>query len=56
MQDLHAKQAIAIHWGTFELSDESLDAPPVALAAAVKAAGIALDQFSVLKHGETRRF
>jgi N-acyl-phosphatidylethanolamine-hydrolysing phospholipase D len=56
MQDLHAKQAIAIHWGTFELSDESLDAPPVALAAAVKAAGIAPDQFSVLKHGETRRF
>jgi N-acyl-phosphatidylethanolamine-hydrolysing phospholipase D len=56
MQDVHAKQAIAIHWGTFELTDESLDAPPAALAAAVKEAGIAPGRFAVLKHGETRRF
>jgi N-acyl-phosphatidylethanolamine-hydrolysing phospholipase D len=56
MQDVHAKQAIAIHWGTFELSDEPLDAPPMALAAAVKEAGVAPEKFTVLKHGETRRF
>lgn len=56
MQDVRAKRAIAIHGGTFELSDEPLDAPPVALAAAVKEAGIAPDRFTVLKHGETRRF
>jgi L-ascorbate metabolism protein UlaG (beta-lactamase superfamily) len=56
MQDVRAKQAIAIHWGTFELSDESLDAPPAALAAAVKAAGLAADRFTVLKHGEMQRF
>ena len=30
---------VAMHWGTFELTDEPLDEPPRALARAVAAAG-----------------
>lgn len=33
--DLGAKKSLAIHWGTFSLTDESLDRPPVALAEAL---------------------
>ena len=55
-QDLHARQSIAIHWGTFELTDEPLDVPPKALAQALSAAGVAADRFTVLSHGETVKF
>jgi N-acyl-phosphatidylethanolamine-hydrolysing phospholipase D len=54
--DLQAKQSIGMHWGTFELSDESLDRPPIDLAAARHARGLADSAFSVLAIGETRRF
>lgn len=54
-QDLKARRSIAVHWGTFVLSDEPLDEPPKKLRAALKVAGIAEDQFLVLKHGETLR-
>ena len=55
-QDLHARQSIAIHWGTFELTDEPLDEPPKALANARQAAGIAAQDFAVLRLGETQKF
>lgn len=55
-RDLHARQSIAIHWGTFELTDEPLDAPPIALAAERQKAGMAPAEFTVLRHGELRRF
>lgn len=55
-QDLHARKSIAIHWGTFELTDEPLDAPPKALATALQNAGVAPDQFAVLHHGATVKF
>ena len=55
-QDLHARQSIGIHWGTFELTDEALDEPPKALARARQAAGIAAQDFTVLQLGETQKF
>jgi len=53
--DLAAKRSVGVHWGTFELTDESLDEPPAMLAQARQARGLAEDQFSVMAVGETRR-
>jgi len=55
-RDLGAEHSIGIHWGTFELTDESLDEPPRALARAARAAGLADDAFTVIAIGATRRF
>ena len=54
-QDLGAKRSIGMHWGTFTLSDESLDEPPRALAAARAQAGLREEQFGVLAIGQTLR-
>jgi N-acyl-phosphatidylethanolamine-hydrolysing phospholipase D len=54
-KDLGARRSIAIHWGTFALTDEPLDQPPRDLAQARRAAGLADDDFTLLRIGETRR-
>lgn len=54
-RDLGAVQSIAMHWGTFVLTDEPLDEPPHKLAAALRAAEIPHERFRLMKHGETRR-
>jgi N-acyl-phosphatidylethanolamine-hydrolysing phospholipase D len=53
--DLGAKQSLGVHWGTFELTDESLDEPPRALAEARRAQALADDAFFVLAVGQTRK-
>ena len=53
--DVHAKRSVGIHWGTFELTDESLDEPPQQLAEARRARGLADDAFTVMAIGETRK-
>lgn len=53
--DLGAKRSVGVHWGTFDLTDESLDAPPLALAEARVARGLADEQFFVMAVGETRK-
>ncbi len=54
-RDLGARRSLGMHWGTFQLTDESLDAPPAALAAARKEQGVSDDSFFVLAIGQTRR-
>jgi L-ascorbate metabolism protein UlaG (beta-lactamase superfamily) len=47
-----ARQAIAHHWGTFPLSNEAIDAPPKALAEALKRAEIEQERFRIMRPGE----
>jgi N-acyl-phosphatidylethanolamine-hydrolysing phospholipase D len=47
-QAIGADRALGMHWGTFELPDESLDQPPKDLAQALVTAGIASNLFRVL--------
>ena len=50
--DLKAEKAIGMHWGTFILTDEEMDEPPLRLAEALKEKGIEMSDFSVMQHGE----
>ncbi|HEX5355104.1 MAG TPA: MBL fold metallo-hydrolase, partial [Aquabacterium sp.] len=52
-KDLGCKRALAVHWGTFQLTDEALDEPPKALALAKKARGLQDDEFLATPIGET---
>jgi N-acyl-phosphatidylethanolamine-hydrolysing phospholipase D len=45
---------VPMHWGTFKLTDEPMDEPPRRARAAWDAAGLAADDFWLLRHGETR--
>ena len=54
-QDLGCKRAMAVHWGTFQLTDEALDEPPRALHQALKAQNINGQDFQVLAIGQTWR-
>ncbi|MEA2740527.1 MAG: hypothetical protein QOH05_3834 [Acetobacteraceae bacterium] len=49
---LGARRSVGMHYGTFQLTDEAIDAPLHALAAAREAAGV--DAFDTLGFGETR--
>ena len=53
-KDLRARRSIGVHWGTFELTDESLDQPPQDLAAAARTQGLKGGEFTVMAIGETR--
>ena len=52
-QALGARKMIPIHWGTFKLTDEAMDEPPVRARAAWNAAGLPVDGYRQLAHGET---
>lgn len=54
-RELESRFSIAIQWGTFVLSDEPLDEPPVRLAEALADAGVDPGRFVALRHGETIR-
>jgi hypothetical protein len=47
-----AEIALAHHYGTFQLTDEPIDAPLVALADALKVAGILPERFRALRPGQ----
>jgi L-ascorbate metabolism protein UlaG (beta-lactamase superfamily) len=50
--DCGAELALAHHYGTFQLTDEAIDAPPLELAAALQSAAIPGERFRVLRPGE----
>jgi L-ascorbate metabolism protein UlaG (beta-lactamase superfamily) len=51
--DLHARVSIGMHFGTFHLTDEAIDAPLRALEQSRQAHGVAADAFRVPGCGET---
>lgn len=51
--DVRSKKSVAIHWGTFILTDEPLDEPPRRLEEAKKEKGLSDEEFVALGHGET---
>jgi L-ascorbate metabolism protein UlaG (beta-lactamase superfamily) len=50
--DCGAELALAHHYGTFQLTDEPIDAPLVALAEALERAGILPERFRALRPGQ----
>jgi len=50
--DCGAELALAHHFGTFQLTDEAIDAPVIALADALKLAAIPVERFRTLRPGE----
>jgi len=50
--DSGAELALAHHHGTFPLADEAIEAPPLALAEALTARGIASERFRTLRPGQ----
>jgi L-ascorbate metabolism protein UlaG (beta-lactamase superfamily) len=54
--DLRARRSLGMHFGTFQLTDEAIDAPVLALQDARAQAGVAAQDFGVLGFGETRDY
>jgi len=52
-RDIGSRLSVAMHWGTFQLTDEARDEPATQLATARAAAGIDSDRFKVLAPGES---
>ncbi|HWC74374.1 MAG TPA: MBL fold metallo-hydrolase [Gemmatimonadales bacterium] len=50
---LNARIMVPIHWGTFKLTDEAMDEPPVRARAAWRANGLPAESYRQLAHGET---
>ncbi len=53
-RDLGAKQSVGMHFGTFQLSGESIDQPLLDLEAVITSAGIPEGEFITLQEGETQ--
>jgi L-ascorbate metabolism protein UlaG (beta-lactamase superfamily) len=54
--DLRPRRSLGMHFGTFQLTDEAIDAPVLALREARERAGLAAADFDVLAFGETREY
>jgi L-ascorbate metabolism protein UlaG (beta-lactamase superfamily) len=50
--DCGAEFALAHHYGTFQLTDEAIDAPLVALDEALRVAGVSPERFRALRPGQ----
>lgn len=54
--DLEAAESIGMHFGTFQLTTEGIDAPVRELAAALRARNVPASQFRTIGFGESVRF
>lgn len=52
-RDSGARRSIAMHWGTFQLTDEGREDPVIALEEARREAGVPPEDFRVLQPGES---
>jgi N-acyl-phosphatidylethanolamine-hydrolysing phospholipase D len=52
--DVPSPAMLAIHWGTFRLTDEPADEPPARITALWREAGLDVDRLWLLAHGETK--
>jgi N-acyl-phosphatidylethanolamine-hydrolysing phospholipase D len=52
-RSLNARVMVPMHWGTFKLTDEAMDEPPIRARAAWDAAGLPPSGYRQLAHGET---
>lgn len=50
--ELGSRASLGIHWGTFQLSSEKMDQPPLDLALAREQAHIAEEEFFVIREGD----
>jgi N-acyl-phosphatidylethanolamine-hydrolysing phospholipase D len=53
-QETRCRQAVAMHWGTFRLTDEPMGEPPLRLLAAMEEAGLDSESFTTLAVGESK--
>ena len=53
LQEVGAQKSIAIHHGTFNLTDEAMDEPRALLPKKASAAGLQSDAFQAIQHGAT---
>lgn len=51
--DLHSRQSIASHFGTFQLTNEGIDDPPQSLSESLKLHKLRKEEFLVLEAGQT---
>ena len=53
---LAARRSLAMHFGTFQLTDEAMDEPAERLAASLQAHGVCPENFRVPRFGETQTY
>ena len=56
MQDIGARHALGIHWGTFQLTDEGREAPVAELQQALSRHELPFDMFKAAVAGERYEF
>ena len=54
-KDIKSKKSIAMHWGTFQLTDEPMDEPIKLLEEQTNKLKLSKGEFSYMTHGETRK-
>lgn len=54
--DVNAREGLGVHWGSFEMADESLDAPLHEVPRALAAAGQPPERLALFRLGETRHY